>query len=477
MASKFTPHDYQRHCIMACIEKPNIALWLGCGLGKTIITLTALQQLKYNYFTARKILIIAPKKVSEATWQREAEKWEHLNLRISTVLGTVNQRINALAAPADIYVINRDNIVWLVDYYKNAWDFDTVVLDESSSFKNGKAKRTQALINVRGRIKRMIQLTGTPAPKDALDTWAQVYLLDQGERLGKSIEECQYRYFMAGSKAMTSTRGGFKQLKTTSWVFQSKTMEAKFYSSLNDLCISLKAEDYISMPALTVQDMPIKLDKKAQKAYDTFARDQVLEFIATNEVIDAGSAASLRIKLLQVGNGACYDEDKNVVEVHNNKIEALMELLEKIGEENALIFYAFKHDRDRILEALAKNRNTKGKTATVFQGAETEEHWNSGQINYLLAHPASCAYGLNIQDGGRHIIWFGLTDSLELYQQANARLYRQGQKLPVIIHRILIEGGVDEDVAIALEGKADVQDELLVRTAARIEKYRKEEKL
>lgn len=468
---EFIPHAYQRHCIERCIKQKDIALWLGCGLGKTIITLTALQELKFNYFESRKILIIAPKKVSEATWQREAAKWEHLNLRISTVLGTVNQRINALAAPADIYVINRDNVVWLVDYYKNAWDFDTVVLDESSSFKNGKAKRTQALVTVRSRINRMIQLTGTPAPKNALDTWAQVYLLDRGARLGKTLEACQHTYFMPGSMAQTTTRNGFKQLKATSWVFQSKQMEDSFYSNLNDLCISLKAEDYIDMPEITYQDMPIKLDSKAQKLYTDFERDQVLKFVATNDVLDAGSAASLRIKLLQVGNGACYDEDKNVVDVHDNKIEALIELIEKIGDENVLIFYSFQHDRDRIVEALAKNRNTKGKTATVFQGAETEEHWNSGKINYLLAHPASCAYGLNIQDGGRHIVWFGLNDSLELYQQANARLYRQGQTMPVIIHRMLVEGSVDEDIAAALEGKAEVQEVLLQRTAARIAKY------
>lgn len=461
---KFNPHQYQMYCIQAIINNPAIALWLECGLGKTIITLTAINELKYNRMQMRRILIIAPKKVAEATWQREKDKWEHLKmLRFSTVLGSSSKRIKALNTPADIYVINRDNVAWLVDYYKNDWPFDTVVLDEASSFKSQSAVRFKKLKAIRPHIERMIELTGTPAPKDAMDVWAQVFLLDQGERLGKTYSGCRDNYF--SPDRMTKNAHG--QLVGTNYQFR-QGMQETFFGKLRDICISLKANDWIQMPEKMVDDIPVVLDSKAQELYDTMERDMVLEVDV--DTIDVGSAAALRTKLQQIGNGAAYDEDRKVIFCHDCKLEALMELIEQLGEEHALIFYAFQHDRDRILAELSTNKLTKHRTSKLFGGAEDERDWNAGNIDIMLAHPASCAYGLNIQDGGHHIIWYGLTDSLELYIQANARLHRQGQKNTVFVHRLIVEGSVDEDIVAGIESKDDCQEVLLQRMKARIEK-------
>lgn len=426
-----------------------------------------------------KVLIIAPKKVSEATWQREQSKWDHLKLlRFSTVLGSASKRIKALNSPADIYVINRDNVAWLVDYYKNDWPFDMVILDEASSFKNQSAIRFKKLKAIRPHIKRIIELTGTPAPKDALDTWAQVYLLDQGERLGKTYTACRDNFFIPSS--MTKNSNG--QLVGTGYHFRSDQAQEDFYSRLMDVCISLKAADYITMPDKIIDDIPVLLDAQAQRQYDAMERDMVLE--VAEDTLDVGSAAALRNKLQQIGNGAAYMtesimqsegeyiESRKVLAIHDNKLEALTETLEQLGSEHAVIFYAFKHDRDRILEALSKDNRFKHRTTKLFAGALDETAWNTGKIDYLLAHPASCAYGLNIQDGGHHVIWFGLTDSLELYIQANARLHRQGQTHTVFIHRLIVQGSVDEDIIAGIEGKDECQEILLQRMKARIEKVK-----
>lgn len=412
--------------------------------------LTAINDLKYNRFAIRKVLIIAPKKVAEATWQAEAAKWDHLKLlRIVTVLGTKQQRIRALNTPGDIYIINRDNVQFLVDYYRNAWPFDMLVVDESSSFKNHEAKRFKALTWVRPHIKRVINLTGTPAPNSLLDIWAQLYLLDQGERLGAKFHGFRTRYFDKNEYTRRYT------LK--------KGADDAIQDKISDICVSMKAEDYIELPDCIDVDHPVKLDAKAQKAYDQMERDMLLEI--DEDTIDAGSAAVLTGKLLQLCNGAVYDSDRKVVQVHDCKIELFQELIEGLNGKPALVFYSYQHDLERISKAL----NGSGLRVRKLSGATDQEAWNNHEIDILLAHPASCAYGLNLQQGGNHVIWFGLNWSLELYQQAIARLHRQGQTEKVFNHRLVVVGGVDEDVIAALADKGETQERLMQALKARIE--------
>lgn len=457
---KFKPYPYQRYCINRLLTSPILGLFLDMGLGKTVITLTAINDLKYNRFAINKVLVIAPKKVAESTWVNEAKKWDHLKLlRFSVVLGPEQKRIRALNTPADIYVINRDNVVWLVDYYRNRWPFDMVVIDEFSSFKNHQAKRFKALRNVRPHIKRIVGLTGTPAPNGLLDLWAQVYLLDGGQRLGKSITSFRERYFEPDQRNRERV-----------FTYAPKIgAEEKIQSLISDICISMKAEDYIQLPDIIYNTITVKLDSKAKKAYDKLEKEMLLE--VDGSTIDAGSAAVLANKLLQLCNGAVYDEERNIVEVHNNKIERFMELIEELNGKPALVFYNFQHDKDRLIKALSKTKLRVRELKTP----QDEQDWNNRQIDILLAHPASAAYGLNLQQGGNHIIWFGLNWSLELYQQANKRLHRQGQTEKVIIHHIAIEGGVDEDVLAALESKTDTQDKLIEALKARIEKVQEQE--
>ncbi len=425
------------------------------GLGKTVITLTAVNDLKYNRFAINKVLVVAPKKVAESTWVNEASKWEHLKLlRISTCLGSAAKRIRALNTPADIYVINRENIPWLVDYYRNQWPFDMVIIDEFSSFKNHRAKRFKALSNVRPHIKRIVGLTGTPAPNGLLDLWAQIFLLDGGQRLGKTITGFRERYFEPDQRN-----------RDRIFTYAPKIgADEKIQSLIGDICVSMKAEDYLELPDIMYNTIPVLLDSKAQKAYEKLEREMLLE--VDESTIDAGSAAVLTNKLLQLCNGAAYDEDRNIVEIHNCKIEAFMELVEGLNGKPALVFYNFQHDKARIQTALSKTKLRVRELKTP----QDERDWNDRQIDILLAHPASAAYGLNLQQGGNHVIWFGLNWSLELYQQANKRLHRQGQTEKVIIHHLTVAGGVDEDVAAALENKTSTQDQLMVALKARIEK-------
>lgn len=454
---EFKPHRYQQYAISRIIDTPKLALWLDMGLGKTVSTLTAINDLIYNRFAVRRVLVVAPKKVAEATWQDEVQKWDHLkHLRFSTVLGTERERMAALYRAADVYVINRDNVQWLVDVLGNEWFFDMVVLDEASSFKNHQSKRFRKLKTVLSRISRLVELTGTPAPKDLMDLWAQIYLLDQGQRLGKTISAYREQWF-SPDKRNRSTIFSYKA---------DEGAEEAIRQRLSDICISMKAEDYLELPDCIVRDVPVVLDNSAQKWYDEMEKKMVLELMG--QVIDAGTAAVLRMKLLQVAAGAVYDEDRRVAKVHDCKLEAFMELVESLNGNHALVFYAYKHDRDRIMEALRREKVN----AREFKGPEDQEAWNNGQVDVLLAHPASCAYGLNLQHGGHNIVWFGLTDSLELYQQANARLYRQGQGHPVIVHRLLVKGTVDEDVAAGLEAKDQCQEMLLQAMKARIDKWR-----
>lgn len=451
---KFVPHDYQRYCVNRMLTDEALGLLLDLGLGKTVITLTAINDLKYNRFAVSRTLVIAPKKVAEATWGNEAAKWQHLkHMRIITVLGTAQQRIKALNTPGDVWVINRENVAWLVEYYRNSWPFDMVVLDELSSFKNHQAKRFKVLTWVRPHIKRIVGLTGTPAPNGLLDLWAQVFLLDQGQRLEKNITGYRTKYFEKNYNGH-----GYTAKPGADDVIQRK---------IADLCISMKAEDYLELPDCITNVIPVVLDAKAQKQYNQLEKELLLEIDDGTE-ITATSAAVLSGKLLQLCNGALYDENRQVFEIHDNKIEAFMELVEQLNGKSALVFYSFQHDLTRIKKALEK-------TSLRIRELKTPQDqldWNAGKVDILLAHPASAAYGLNLQDGGNHVVWFGLNWSLELYQQANGRLHRQGQKQKVILHHLVVQGGADEDVMKALEGKAATQDKLLDALKARIERIK-----
>lgn len=423
-------------------------------MSKTVITLTAVNDLKYNRFAVNRVLVIAPKKVAEATWAKETAKWDHLHLlRVVAVLGSQAKRIRALNTPADIWVINRENIPWLVEYYRNAWPFDMVVADEFSSFKNYQAKRFKALTWVRKHITRFVGLTGTPAPNGLLDLWAQVYLLDEGQRLGKKITHFRERYFEPDQRDRD---------RVFSYAPKPGADEV-IRQLIGDICVSMKAEDYLELPDCIPVTVPVVLDEKAKAAYKKLEREMLLE--VDESTIDAGTAAVLTNKLLQLCNGAVYDESRQVVELHNCKIEAFMELVEGLNGKPALVFYNFQHDLARLKKALSGT----GLRVRELKGPQDENDWNNRQIDILLAHPASCAYGLNLQQGGNHVMWFGLNWSLELYQQANKRLHRQGQTEKVIIHHLVVEGGVDEDVIAALEDKSGTQDRLMEALKARIE--------
>ncbi|MFU1797480.1 DEAD/DEAH box helicase [Paenibacillus azoreducens] len=451
---RFVPHDYQRYCINRLLADEELGLFLDMGLGKTVITLTAINDLKYNRFAVRRVLVIAPKKVAEATWSNEASKWQHLqHLRIIPVLGNQQKRIRALNTPGDVWVINRDNVAWLVEYYRNAWPFDMVIIDELSSFKNHQAKRFKVLTWVRPHIKRIVGLTGTPAPNGLLDLWAQVNLLDQGQRLEKFITHYRTRYFEKNYNGH-----GYTAKPGADEVIQRK---------ISDICISMKAEDYLELPDCVTNIIPVVLDDKAAKQYKQMEKDLLLELDDDTE-ITATSAAVLTGKLLQLCNGALYDDDRNVHEIHGCKIEAFLELIEQLNGKPALVFYSYQHDLTRVKKALEKS----GLRIRELKTPQDQLDWNAGKIDILLAHPASAAYGLNLQDGGNHVVWFGLNWSLELYEQANGRLHRQGQKQKVILHHLVVQGGADEDVMAALESKATTQDKLLEALKVRAEKIK-----
>lgn len=459
---QFKPHAYQQYAINKIIELPFLALWLDMGLGKTAITLTAILDLLFNRFLVSKVLIVAPKTVSQNTWQSEIEKWDHTKntLKYSTVLGSRAKRIKALNTPASIYIINRDNVLWLVDYYRNSWPFDMVVLDESSSFKNSQAKRFKALKSVRPKISRLVELTGTPSPNSMIDLWSQIFLLDGGQRLGRSLSSYRDHWF-------TPDKRNREQIFTYK-VRNGADVEIKHI--LSDICISMKAEDYISLPELISVDVPIKLDGDAKKSYDTIERTMLLNIDETT--IEAVSAGALYGKLLQLCNGAIYDENHQAVEVHNCKLAALTEIVEALNGEHAIIYYSFQHDVPRIQKALAPLKLN----VVKFVDKQQEQEWNAGKIDILLAHPASVAYGLNLQQGGHHCIWYGVNDSLELTLQANKRLHRQGQTQPVIVHRLYIDDSVETDAIENLKNKDTAERALLESVKARIERVKGQNK-
>lgn len=460
---KFTPYDYQQFAINKIISINNLALWLDMGLGKTVITLTAVLDLLFNRFQISKVLIIAPKKVAENTWQSEIAKWDHTknSLKYSTVLGSPAKRIKALNTPASVYIINRDNVPWLVEYYRNSWPFDMVVLDEASSFKNPQAKRFKALKCIRPKISRLVELTGTPAPQGLIDLWSQIFLLDGGLRLGRSISSYRDRWFQPDKRN--------REQIFTYKVRNGADVEIK--NILADICIHMKSEDYVSLPEVINVDVPIKLDSEAKKAYDTIERTMLLNVDETT--IEAVSAGALYGKLLQLCNGALYDENHSFVEVHACKLAALLEHVEALSGEHAIIYYSFQHDVDRIKKILAPLKLN----VVKFETAQQEIDWNAGRIDILLAHPASVAYGLNLQHGGHHIIWYGVNASLELTLQANKRLHRNGQKHPVIIHRLFVEDSVEQEVIENLADKEHAENALLESVKARIAAVQAQKKL
>ena len=405
-------------------------------------------------------MVIAPKKVAEGTWTREADKWDHTKmLRVSPVLGSQAKRIKALNTPADLYIVNRENVVWLGDYYRNAWPFDMVVVDESSSFKSHSAKRFKALASVGNHIERLVELTGTPSPNGLDDLWAQIFLLDGGERLGKRYTWFRERYFQPDKRGADGMVYSYEAKPGS---------EEGILEKISDICISMKAEDYLQLPDITYHEIPVEMDPKARKAYTDLEREMVLQLPEDEDDISVTSAAALSNKLLQLANGAIYDEDRNVHEIHNCKIEAFMELIESLQGKPALVFYNYQHDRTRILKALEKT----GLRVRELKTPQDEDDWNARKIDILLTHPASSAYGLNLQQGGNHVIWFGLTWNYELYTQANKRLHRQGQTDKVIIHHLICTGTRDEDVMQALQRKDDVQNWVMESLKARIRRIK-----
>ena len=402
-------------------------------MSKSVITLTALWELLLDSFDACRVLVVAPKRVAEDTWPREIQKWEHLHgLTFSLVLGSEKERRAALSKQAMIYIINRENVSWLVENHR--WDFDTLVIDELSSFKSSKAQRFRALKKVRPMCSRVIGLTGTPAPNTLIDLWPQIYLLDMGQRLGRFITHYRERFFTPDKR-------------NREIVYSYKLREGaeqRIYDLIGDICISMKAADHLKMPELISNRVEVQLSPKERKQYDTLKKDMVLTL--TDGEVDAMNAASLSGKLLQLANGAVYSADGKALPIHSRKLDALEDLVEAANGKPVLVAYWYKHDLSRIQERFPDSR--------AIDTPKDISDWNAGKIAIGLLHPASGGHGLNLQDGGSTIVWYGMTWSLELYQQLNARLWRQGQKnSTVIIHHIITAGTHDEDVLRALERK------------------------
>jgi SNF2 family DNA or RNA helicase len=400
-------------------------------------------------------LVIAPLRVAQSTWSGEIEKWDHLrDLRLSKVLGSEKQRVEALHQPADIYIINRENTEWLVNYYGRKWPFDMVVIDELSSFKNPRSKRFRALRKVRPLIKRIVGLTGTPAPNGLIDLWSQIYLLDQGERLGKTLTGYRNRYFDPGRR---------NQNIIFEWIPKPFAEEA-IYGKISDICVSMKAEDWLQLPERIDNVIEVELPEKAKSQYNQLEKDLILPLLESD--VTAANAAVLTNKLLQMANGAIYDEFGEAKEIHDAKLEALEEAVEAANGKPVMVVYAYKHDLDRIRKRLKKYN------PRTLDSDQDVQDWNAGKIQVLLLHPASGGHGLNLQTGGNIIVWFGLTWGLEYYQQANARLYRQGQTERVMVHHIVAKGTMDEEVLKALTGKASTQNDLMEAVKAKIEQYK-----
>lgn len=444
---KYNPHNYQSFAAEFILEHPVCCLMLDMGLGKTVVTLSALWELALDYFDIGKVLVIAPKRVATDTWPRELSKWEHLTgLTASLVVGNRQQREEALNRPAFLYIINRENVSWLVENFR--WDFDTVVIDELSSFKSNRTERFKAMKKVRPLVHRVIGLTGTPAPNSLLDLWPEMYLLDMGQRLGRFITGYRERFFVPDKR-------------NREIVYSYKPREGAedaIYSLISDICISMKAVDYLDMPERIDNRIEVEMSAKEKKIYDDFCRDMVVQI--GDEELDAVNAGVLSGKLLQMANGAVYGDDRRVLPIHSRKLNALEDLVEAANGKPLLVAYWYKHDLARIRERFPEAR--------CIDTSRDISDWNAGKVPLALIHPASAGHGLNLQEGGCTIVWYGLTWSLELYQQLNARLWRQGQKHTVVIHHIITKGTHDEDVMKALENKDMRQSNLIAAVRARI---------
>ena len=448
---KYSPHDYQRYAAEFITTHPIAALLLDMGLGKTSITLTAINDLLFDSFEVHKVLVVAPLRVARDTWSAEIEKWEHLkNLRYSVVVGTEQERLNALRTSADVYIINRENIQWLVEESCLIFDFDLAVIDELSSFKNHQSKRFKAFMQIRPKLKRIVGLTGTPAGNGLMDLFAEFKLLDMVERLGRLIGQYRNTYFQP-DKRNGMVIYSYKPLPNT---------EQQIYDKISDITISMKANDHLKMPELISSEYTVRLSEKEKEKYDRLKKDLILS-TEDNEVT-AANTASLSNKLSQMANGAVYSDDESIIEIHNRKLDALEDIIESMNGKPLLVAYWFKHDLARIRKRF---------DVREIKSSEDISDWNSGKIPVALIHPASAGHGLNLQDGGSTLVWFGLTWSLELYQQTNARLWRQGQTADtVVIQHIIAKGTIDEQILKALKTKDTTQAALIIAVKAEVHK-------
>ena len=445
---KYNPHDYQEYATNFVLEHPVAAIFLDCGMGKSVITLTAINELLYDRFEVRKVLVIAPLRVARDTWPAEIEKWDHLKgLTYSVVIGTEPERKEALRKSAGIYLINRENVDWLINKSGFPFDFDMVVIDELSSFKSASAKRFKSLLKVRPKVKRIVGLTGTPSSNGLMDLWAEFRILDMGERLGRYITHYRNNFFMPDKR-------------NQQMIFSYKPRpgaEDAIYRLISDITISMKSADFLKMPECIMNEVEVKLSEKEWSVYDELRQEMVVSL--EDEEIDAANAAALSGKLLQMANGAVYNEEKSVFHIHDRKIDALEDLIEGANGKPVLVAYWYNHDLERIKERF--------KVREIKTSKDIKD-WNNGEIPIAVIHPASAGHGLNLQSGGSTLIWFGLTWSLELYQQTNARLWRQGQNDTVVIHHIITKGTIDEDVMRALRLKEKTQTNLIDAVKARI---------
>lgn len=444
---KYSPHEYQEYAIRYIETHPISAVFLDMGLGKTSITLTALNDLLFDFFKIHKAIVIAPLRVARDTWSAEIMKWEHLSgLRYSVAVGTEAERLAALRKKADIYIINRENVQWLVEESGIPFDFDMVVIDELSSFKNHQSKRFKALMKKRPGVGRIVGLTGTPSSNGLMDLWAEFKLLDMGERLGRFIGQYRTRYFLPDK------RNG-------QMVFSYKPLpgaEESIYRAISDITISMKAADHLQMPELVQSRHTVYLSEKEMQRYVDMKQELVLEL--PDGEITAANAASLSGKLSQMANGAVYADNQTVISIHDRKLDALEDMIESMGGKPLLVAYWFQHDLERITKRLHKLKIPFSRLDT----AKSIQRWNAGELPVALIHPASAGHGLNLQSGGSTIVWFGLTWSLELYQQTNARLWRQGQTAEtVVVQHILTEGTIDGRIMKALSEKDSTQAALI----------------
>lgn len=446
---KYKPHSYQKYAIKYIEAHPISALLIDMGLGKTSITLTAIRNLLFDSFEVCKVLVIAPLRVAKNTWTDEIKKWEHLNtLTYSLIIGNENERLSALNEKADIYIINRENVDWLVNKSGYKFDFDMVVIDELSSFKNHQSKRFKSLMKVRPLVKRIVGLTGTPSSNGLMDLFAEFKILDMGKRLGYFIGQYRNTYFKP-DKMNGPIVYSYKPLPNA---------ENAIYEKISDITVSMKANEYLKMPELLTSNYVVELSNSEKNQYDEMKKSLVLEI--TDGEITASNAASLSNKLCQLSNGAIYDDEQNIVEIHNRKLEALENIIESMNGKPLLIGYWYRHDLERI-----KSRFSVREIKT----SKDISDWNDGKIPVALIHPASAGHGINLQNGGSTLVWFGLTWSLELYQQTNARLYRQGQKNTVVIQHIITKGTIDEQILKALQKKNKTQADLIDAIRADLE--------